>query len=165
MISIVSPFGEGKVLRACLGGRKYKRCCLGRAAFRVSFPCMLCEVSSASVRTYWICERVHDTSYSCLFLDLDRGFFWRTHFSLWVHSMCQHLKNELLLLVTFWAARFTWSHLFIPMHELFIFVPVLALVKNGQSTVPKSHSRRPYVNNLFHFKTFFFNNFSLWLRL
>lgn len=51
------------------------------------------------------------------------------------------------------------------MHELFIFVPVLALVKNGQSTVPKSHSRRPYVNNLFHFKTFFFNNFSLWLRL
>lgn len=52
MISTVSPFGVGKVLRACLGGRKYNCCCLGRVAFCVSFPCMLCQASSASVKVY-----------------------------------------------------------------------------------------------------------------
>lgn len=41
-ISIVPLAGAGKVLRACLGGRKYSRCYLGRVAFPISSPCMLC---------------------------------------------------------------------------------------------------------------------------
>lgn len=40
-ISIVSPAGAGKVLHACLGGRKYGHSYLGSAAFSVSSPCML----------------------------------------------------------------------------------------------------------------------------
>lgn len=72
-ISIVSLAGAGKVLRACLGGRKYSRCYLGELLFLYLLLACFVALLFKGLCNF---KGAHDTSsYSCLFLDLDQGLF------------------------------------------------------------------------------------------